>query len=384
MAEGWECAELLGTGNGVIAFAGEDREAFATNTDFNCVVILGAIVAARVVAERVLVAGLFGDAGIKTFKRIAFGGVEGVAAGVVRVGLQARKFAVQKTTADTETINRNTVAEKVLNGVAVSVAIGFAVLAVGDQENHFAAIAAAVLEELGGFVDGVIEGFVGSFAENHGGGRGWRSAGTDGGLSVDGGAGIGTAGVRRGNVGAIGAEAGAVKLGEKLVLIASEAFAGMEIAVEAADEGFVIGAESGDDGRKAGFNLLSIFGLEIVIEEDNDGERESFGGKEFEALFDVVVENAEFVASKIGDEMAVTVLHGDREEDVVHVEFQGGLAVGRILLIGGNLGILFRRRGGLGILSDLGDGCGGWVLRKRACWDGQGERKEDGREREGV
>ncbi|HET8965024.1 MAG TPA: hypothetical protein VFN20_02325 [Candidatus Acidoferrum sp.] len=47
---------------GVVAFAGADVETFASDADFDGVVILAAVVAAGVVAERVLVAGLLGDA----------------------------------------------------------------------------------------------------------------------------------------------------------------------------------------------------------------------------------------------------------------------------------------------------------------------------------
>jgi len=56
-----------GAGCGVIAFAGADVEAFATDADFNGVVVLGAVVSARVVAERVLIAGLLGDARVQPF-----------------------------------------------------------------------------------------------------------------------------------------------------------------------------------------------------------------------------------------------------------------------------------------------------------------------------
>lgn len=166
-----------------------------------------------------------------------------------------------------------------------------------------------------------------------------------------------------------------MKFGEEFILIAGKTFAGMKITVETADEGFVIVAEAGNDGRQAGFDLLGVFGLEIVVEEDDDGERECFGGEKFEALFDVVIKDAEFVAGEVGDEMAVAVFYGDRQKDVVHVEFQSGLAVGRILLIHGNLRILRWRSSGSGILSDLGDRRRGRILGQSACWSSKGERK---------
>jgi hypothetical protein len=59
---------LARAGYGVIAFAGEDGEAFAADADFDSVVILGFVVVVGIIAESVLVAGLFGDARIKTFE----------------------------------------------------------------------------------------------------------------------------------------------------------------------------------------------------------------------------------------------------------------------------------------------------------------------------
>ncbi len=59
---------LAGAGDRVVAFAGQDGEAFAADADFNGVVILGFVVAAGIVAESILVAGLFGDARVKIFE----------------------------------------------------------------------------------------------------------------------------------------------------------------------------------------------------------------------------------------------------------------------------------------------------------------------------
>ena len=55
-------------GYGVIAFAGANVEPLAADANFDGVIILGAIVATWIVAEGVLVAGLFGDARIKSFE----------------------------------------------------------------------------------------------------------------------------------------------------------------------------------------------------------------------------------------------------------------------------------------------------------------------------
>src|SRR6266851_2501733 len=136
--------ELARAGYGVVAFAREDGEAFAANTDFDGVIVLGFIVAAGIVAQRVLIAGLFGDAGVETFQRIAFGGIEHVAAGIVGIGLKAREFAFIEAAADSETVDGNAITKKFFHSVAISVVIGFAIFAVRDQENHLAAVAAAI------------------------------------------------------------------------------------------------------------------------------------------------------------------------------------------------------------------------------------------------
>src|SRR5260370_41624462 len=102
-----------------------------------------------------------------------------------------------------------------------------------------------------------------------------------------------------------------MEFGEKLVLIASEAFAGMKIHVEAADEGFVVAAEAGNDGGQAGFDLLGVLGLEVVVEENHDGGRKSFGGEKFQALLDVVVEDGDFAGGKSGNEGTGAVFYGE-------------------------------------------------------------------------
>src|SRR5882672_361049 len=96
-----------GAGDRVIAFSGEDGEAFAADADFDAVVILGAIVAARIIAKRVLIAGLFGHAGVETFQRIAFGGVEDVAAGIVGIRLEKEEFALVEAASDSQAVSGN-------------------------------------------------------------------------------------------------------------------------------------------------------------------------------------------------------------------------------------------------------------------------------------
>src|SRR4030095_6718019 len=157
---------LARPGDRVIALAGSNIQPFAANPDFDGVVILGAIVASRVVAERVLVTGLLGHAGVETLKRIALRGVKHVAAGVMSVGLQAREFPVVEPAADSKAVHGNAVAKKVLDCIVVRVAIAFAILTVGDKKNHFAPFAPAVLQELCGFIDGVVQSLCGFFAND--------------------------------------------------------------------------------------------------------------------------------------------------------------------------------------------------------------------------
>ena len=111
-----------------------------------------------------------------------------------------------------------------------------------------------------------------------------------------------------------------VEFGEQFVLIAGEPFAGMEVGVETADEGFIVGAEAGDDRREAGLDLLGVLGLEIVVQEDYGGEGKCFSGEVFEALLNVVVEDAEFGARKVCHQVACAVLHSDWQDHEIDVD----------------------------------------------------------------
>jgi hypothetical protein len=142
----------------------------------------------------------------------------------------------------------------------------------------------------------------------------------------------------------------------------------MEVAVKAADESFVIAAEAAENGGEAGLDLLGIFGFEVVVKQDDDGEREGFRGEKFQALFDTVIEDAKLAAGEVGDQAAVAVLDGDGEKDVVYGKLQGGLAVGRGLLIRRNLGVLlagFRWR--WCVSGNLRDRGGGWFLSEHGA-----------------
>jgi hypothetical protein len=175
--------------------------------------------------------------------------------------LQAGEFAIVETATDANAINRNTVAQEIFDGIGIRVAIGLAVLAVGDKENHFAAVAAALFEELCGFENGVVESFVGMVADNHSGRRRRWGARANSRLTVDGRATVRAASSGRSDIGAIPIDASTMNFSEQLILIAGEAFAGMKTRIEAADEGFVVGGQSGNDGRETGFDLFGVFGL---------------------------------------------------------------------------------------------------------------------------
>src|SRR5262249_58330695 len=84
-------------------------------------------------------------------------------------------------------------------------------------------------------------------------------------------------------------DARAVEFGQELVLVVRESFAGMKVGVKAADERFVVGAQAGDDGREARFHLPGILGLEVIVEQNDGGERKRLGGKILQPLLHVVV-----------------------------------------------------------------------------------------------
>jgi hypothetical protein len=83
-----------------------------------------------------------------------------------------------------------------------------------------------------------------------------------------------------------------LELGPEFVEIAREGFAGIKVEVETAHQGFVVGADSSSDGAERGGHLGGVLGLEVVIDEDDERKRESFGGEDVDGLFDVLVEDA--------------------------------------------------------------------------------------------
>ena len=167
-----------------------------------------------------------------------------------------------------------------------------------------------------------------------------------------------------------------MQFGEEFVLIPSEALTRVKVGIEAADESFIIGAQSRNDGGDTRFDLFGVLRFEVVVEQDDYGQRKGFGREKLDALFDVVVEDAKFVASKIGNETALAVFYGDREKNVVYGEFQRGLAVG-LILVGGRLCVLRLDRWWRGrILRNLGNRSRRRILRGKAGGRHQNSRSE--------
>ena len=94
------------------------------------------------------------------------------------------------------------------------------------------------------------------------------------------------------------------------------------------------------------------------------------------SIYDVVVKDAKFAASKIGNETPLAVLYGDREKNVVYGEFQRGLAVG-LTLVGGCLCVLRLDRWWRGrILRNLGNRSRRRILRGKPGGQHQNSRSE--------
>src|ERR1700676_311765 len=190
-----------------------------------------------------------------------------------------------------------------------------AVSAVRDDQNNFAPLfRGAIFEQLRAAPNGVVQGFVGLCLD--GAGRGIvERIGAGSGLAVDG----GTAAewvTRRGG-GSARVQLGTAQLGNQFFLILGEAGTFVEELVEAADAGFVVDAEAADDGAEAGFNLVGIFLLQIVIDKYDHRKRNGLGGKRNDVnLFHAILKNAKFIFLQVGHQIASLVFDGDRDDDV--------------------------------------------------------------------
>src|ERR1700676_1080453 len=198
-----------------------------------------------------------------------------------------------------------------------------AVSAVRDDQNNFAPLfRGAIFEQLRAAPNGVVESFVGLFLDGAGRGiderigAGCRLAG-DGGTAER---------VTRRGGGSARVQLGTAQLGNQFFLILGEAGTFVEELVEAADAGFVVDAEAADDGAEAGFNLVGIFLLQIVIDKYDHRKRNGLGGKRNDVdLFHAILKNAEFIFLQVGYQIASLVFDGDRDDDVGGDDFDGFL-----------------------------------------------------------
>src|SRR3984893_7500802 len=155
----------------------------------------------------------------------------------MRVVHQAAKAAFEKSTAYRNAINGDSIAQQFLDGILVTVSVGpGAVVAVGNQEDDLAAFAAAILQQLRGAVQRVVERFGGLALYVGDSGRNGRGV-TGGGVAVDCRTIVYCWGRRRDGV--LGVDLRTFQLGEQLVLIRSEVLTFVKELVETADVRFV-------------------------------------------------------------------------------------------------------------------------------------------------
>src|ERR1700676_3736516 len=149
----------------------------------------------------------------------------------------------------------------------------------------------------------------------------------------------------------------------------------MEKLIEAAEERFVFRAHAADNGVETRLHLRGVFVFEVVVDEDDHGERERFGGEDLDALFDVVLEDAKFVFAKVGHEVAGAILDGNGENDEAGIDGDPGLGVtqGRGLRLS-----RWRLRRGAGLLSGLER-----MLSSPAPYEQGGHRNEQGTSTQG-
>ena len=165
------------------------------------------------IGQSVLIAGLFGDAGVELFHGGALGGEVDVAAGIVSVVHQAAEAALEIGAADGHAVDGDVVAQQFLDGFFIAVGVGAdAVGSIGDQENNFAAFAAAIFQELGGAVDSVVEG-LGALPFDLVYAAGDLRSVAGGGVAVDGGADCSSRGG--------GATEGSVSMAVRLIWVSS-------------------------------------------------------------------------------------------------------------------------------------------------------------------
>src|ERR1700730_4050941 len=84
-----------------------------------------------------------------------------------------------------------------------------------------------------------------------------------------------------------------LEISPKFVEIAGETVAWIEVEVEAAYHGFVVGADAAGDSAEGRRHLGGLLGFDVVVDKNNEGEREGFDGEDVDGLLDIIVEDLE-------------------------------------------------------------------------------------------
>src|SRR5208283_1829280 len=153
--------------------------------------------------------------------------------------------------------------------------------------------------------------------------------------------------------GGLGRDVLAAQFGDELVLIACEAVTFMKILVKGANKSLVAGAHPPNDCAQAGLDLVSVLAFQVVVNQDDHGDRIGFGGKRGDLLLDIVIKNAEFVLAEVGYQVAAAVFYRDRDDHRLgdDLDLRWSLALGRGLR-GLRRGWRLGRGGGCRFLSE--------------------------------
>src|SRR5260221_1614023 len=297
----------------VIALAGKNRQAVAPDANFDGVVVHRALALGRI-RQGVLVAGLFRDARIKFREGVLPGAVVNVAASIARVADQAVELSLKVGTARGYAVDADFLAQQLRLGFVIAVSVELrAVLAVGNQEDDLAAFAAvAILQQVGRLKQSVVKRLRGLALDRlEAGGIRRRPRCRD---ATDGRPIKRTSGRSHGR---LRRETGALQLSEQIILVPGETLPFVEKLIEAADEGFVAGAEAADDRRQAGLHLLLVFAFQVVVNQDDQGKRHGLNGKTPNLLLHVVFQDAKFIPAQIRNQITVAVFHRDGDNDRV-------------------------------------------------------------------
>src|SRR6185437_1824249 len=209
-------------------------------------------------------------------------------------------------------IGREQKAQRVVEAPLIIAIVG----AVGNEKNNFAAVAIAVAKHFGGVVDGIVDVFgdavgVRTHKRNIGGAAesltvDARWSGHDHRWSA-GDARVETVFLICTNL---------LELCKQGVIVRGKIHHQLWIFIEAHERHFVIGTESSGDAVEAFLDLLGFLGGEIVVENDNGGNRERFIPKKTDGLFDVVLENAKVVLLQVRDKISAGILYRDGDKHV--------------------------------------------------------------------